>query len=180
MEESKPSVLKSTLNYGAMLGLALVMYTLLLWMLDATQNRVLGLVSIPITIVGIILATRAFRDNEQAGYISYGRALGIGTLTAMFASLITSVFTILLYTIIDPGLLDKTHAIMEEAYYQSGLGDDQIEIAMQMAKRFTIPPVMALTGFLGGTFFGFVYSLITSIFLRKEADPFDTEFVENE
>jgi hypothetical protein len=45
---------------------------------------------------GIILATRAYRDQEQGGYITYGRALAVGTLTVLFAGVITSVFTYLL------------------------------------------------------------------------------------
>jgi hypothetical protein len=41
--------------------------------------------------------------------------LGVGTLTAVFAGVIVSVFTYMLYAVIDPGLIDKTYAIMEEA-----------------------------------------------------------------
>ncbi len=180
MNENNPPVLKSTLNYGVMLGLSLVMVQLLLWMFDATTNQVLGLLSIPITVAGIALATKSFRDHEQEGFISYGRALGIGTLTVMFSSVITSVFTYLLYTVIDPGLMDKIYAATEEAYYESGLPEDQIEIAMQMAKRFSNPVIMSVMGFFGGTFFGFIFSLITSIFIRKEGDPFEQEFEETD
>ena len=175
-----PSLLKSTLNYGFMLGLALVMFQLVVWMFDATTNRYLGFLSIPITITGIVLATKSFRDHEQGGYISYGRALGVGTLTVLFSSLITSVFSYLLYTVIDPGLIDKIHAITEEAYWESGLPEDQIETAMKMAMRFTNATMISVMGFLGGTFFGFIYSLITSIFLRKEGDPFEQEYLEED
>jgi hypothetical protein len=176
MEENKqPSLIKSTISYGTMLGLVLVMYSLLLWMFDAIMNQYLGYVSFIFTIAGITLATMAFRDQEQGGFITYGRALAVGTLTAVFAGIITSVFTYLLYTVIDPGLIDKTFMMMEEKYYDAGMNDAQIEIALTMAKRFTNPVMMMVFGFFGSAFFGFIISLITSIFIKKEGDPFGTD-----
>lgn len=178
MEENKQSsLLKSTMNYGAMMGLALIIYSLLLWMFDATTNQWLGYLSLLITLAGIILATRAFRDQEQGGSITYGRALAVGTLTVVFAGVITSFFTYLLYTVIDPGLIEKTYAVMEQAYYEAGMSDDQIEMAMKMAQRFTNPVMMAVFGFMGSAFFGFLISLITSIFLKKEESPFGSDAV---
>lgn len=174
-DNSKNTLVKSTMNYGAMLGLALIIYSLLLWMFDATTNQSLGYISFVITIAGIALATRAYRDQEQSGYISYGRALGVGTLTALWAGIITSFFTYLLYTVIDPGLIDKTYAIMEQAYYDAGMSDDQIEMAMNMATRFTNPLMMSVLGLLSSVFMGFIFSLITSIFLKREGDPFENE-----
>jgi putative exporter of polyketide antibiotics len=173
---TKPSLLKSTMNYGIMLGLGLVIYTLLLWMFDATTHQSLGYVSFVITIVGIILATRTYRDQEQGGYITYGRAVSVGTLTVLFAGVITSVFTWLLYAVIDPGLIDKTHAMMEQAYYDAGMSYEQIDIAMNMAKRFANPVMMGVMGFVSSVFFGFLFSLVTSIFLKKEGDPFESEY----
>jgi hypothetical protein len=169
-ENKKPSLLRSTLNYGVMLGLALVIYSILLWMFNATFNQGLSYISYVIMIGGIVLATRAYRDQEQGGYISYGRSLGVGTLTVLFASVITSVYTYLLFSVIDPGLLDRLMIMREEAFYESGLADDQIDMALQMTERFARPGIMAISGFFGGVFVGFIISLITSIFLKKEEE----------
>ncbi len=176
-ENQQPSLLKCTMNYGAMLGLALIIYSLLLWMFDASTNQYLGYISFIITITGIVIATRTYRDQEQGGFITYGRALGVGTLTSLFAGIITSFFTYLLYTVIDPGLVAKTHAIMEQGYYDAGLTDSQIEMAMNMAKRFTNPVMMAVLGLFSSVLMGFIFSLITSIFLKNEGDPFETDAI---
>ena len=165
------------MNFGAMLGLTLIIYSLLLWMLDATTNKSLSFVNYIIMIGGIVLATKAFRDNEQGGYITYGRALAVGTLTSAFAAIITSFFTYLLYTVIDPGLIDKTYALMEEAYYEAGMSDSQIEMALNMAKRFTNPFMIMVFGFIGSVFMGFIFSLITSIFLKKESSHFESDAI---
>jgi hypothetical protein len=176
-ENKKPSLLKSTVNYGAMLGLALVIYSLLLWMFDATFNQSLGYVSFAITVGGIILATRAYRDQELGGYISYGQAIGVGTLTALFSGVITVIFTWLLYNVIDTGLAERNFIFMEEAYYAAGMSDEQIDVALMMAKRFTTPLIMAVMGIIGSVFFGFIFSLVTSAFLKKEGYPFADDYI---
>ena len=178
MEENKqPSLLKSTINYGAMLGLAMVIITLLAWMFDILLKPGFSYVNYALIIVGIVLATINFRDQEQGGSITYGRALGVGFLTTMFSGLVISLFSYLLYTVIDPTLVEKSYAVMEEGYYNAGMSDDQIETAMNMVKRFSNPPMMALIGFLGYVFMGLIFSLVTSIFLKKEGDPFTSDRV---
>lgn len=178
MEENKqPSLLKSTINYGAMLGLALVIVTLLAWMFDILLKPGFSYVGYALIIIGIVLATINFRDQEQGGSITYGRALGVGFLTTLFAGIVISLFSYLLYTLIDPTLIEKTYAMMEEGYYDAGMTDDQIETAMNMVKRFSNPPMMALIGLLTYMFMGLVFSLVTSIFLKKEGDPFTSERV---
>ena len=174
-EKQQPSLMKSTMNYGAMLGLALVIFSLLLWMFDAIDNSWLGSISYLIMIAGIVMATKTYRDQEQEGFISYGRALGVGTLTSVFAGIISAFFTYLLYTVIDPGLIEKMYATMEQAYYEAGMSDSQMEMAMNMAKKFTNPVMMAVFGLLGSAFLGFIFSLITSIFLKKEQDTFESD-----
>jgi hypothetical protein len=70
-----------------------------------------------------------------------------------------------LYTVIDPGLIDKTlHAMMEQAYYDAGMSDEQIDMAMNMAKRFTNPVMMGVMGFCQQCVFRVSFSLVTSIF----------------
>jgi putative exporter of polyketide antibiotics len=173
MEENRqPSLLKSTMNYGAMLGLVLIIYTLLTWMLDVMTHTSLRYITFLIIIAGIVLATKTFRDQEQDGSITYGRALGVGTLTVLFAGVIVSFFTYVLYAVIDPGLIEKTYLLMEEQYYDAGMSDAQIEMAMTMAKRFSNPAMISILGLIGYGLMGFIFSLVTSIFLKKEGDPF--------
>jgi hypothetical protein len=176
MEELKQSpLLKSTINYGAMLGLVLVIFTILSWMFDATTNKNIKYVEYLLVIAGIIIATRTFRDQEQGGSITYGRAFLVGMLTTIFAGVITSVFTYLLYSVIDPGLIDKTYAMMEEAYYNAGMSDAQIDQIMNVARRFANPLMLSATAFMGYSLMGVIFSLVTSIFLKKEGDPFATD-----
>ena len=63
-------------------------------------------------------------------------------------------------------LLDQA----EEKMFESNpeLTDEQIDMAMSMTKKFMNPGMMAGMSFLANTFFGLVFSLLASIFIKRE------------
>ena len=58
--------------------------------------------------------------------------------------------------------------IAREQYAQKGLSADQIEKAEAMTKWMMTPAFMSFSSILAYTFFSFVISLLTSIFIRKD------------
>ena len=167
------SFLKSTMNYGAMLGLAIVVYSLILWMLGLSLSKPLGYVSLLIMIAGIYLGLKLFRDQDSGGYLTYGRALGAGTMIVLFASIITAFYTYIMFKFLDPGLIEKMMLMAEEQMYEKGISDDQIEMAMKAQSMFVKPGVMAIGGLVYSVFLGFIFTLIIAIFVKKDPTPFD-------
>jgi F0F1-type ATP synthase membrane subunit c/vacuolar-type H+-ATPase subunit K len=173
MEQTNNSnLMKSTMTSGAILGAALLIYTLVLYMTNLTFSSVLGYVSYLIMIGGIVLGIKNFRDQEQQGFITYGRAIGIGMLTVLFASIIMAVFIYLLYTVIDPGLIEKAIEFSRNKMAAKNLTDDQIEAAINMTKKFMTPAFMVIGTIIGYGFFGLIFSLIISAFMKKEKGVF--------
>ena len=179
--EKKVSVWQATLNSGLILGLALVIYTLLLYFLDQTFNKTLGYVSILILIAGLVLGVKSFRDDARGGIMSYGQGVGAGTVIGLYAGIIGAIFTYLLYTVIDPDLLDKLLTFTEEKIVESGrVPEEMIDQTMEMQKKFMAPWIMSIIAVINYVFFGVVVSLIASIFLKKEGNPFQQEAKEPE
>ena len=56
----------------------------------------------------------------------------------------------------------------QQQMLDQGLTEDQVEQAMEMQKGFMKPWVMVLISIPALTFMGFIFSLITSIFLKRE------------
>jgi len=164
---TKAPMLKPALNYGAILGIALVIYQTILYFAHLATNNFMGMLSYLIVIAGIYLAARKFRDDFCSGSITYGRALGFSTLTIIFASFILAVFTYIQYTIIDPGLIERILEIAEENMINQGMPEEQIDIAMTWAEKFTTPGVLTFNVFFGMVLIGVLISLITSIFVKK-------------
>ena len=174
--ENKPSIFKYSLIYGVILGLALVIYSSLLYVTNLMFVQVLGYLSFVIIIVIMYLGEKAYRDKGLGGSINYGQAFLTGLLIVVFASVISSLFTYLLYTVIDLDLVEKSLKFQEDKMIASGkYTDQQIEFGMNMARKFTTPNRMLIMGILGSAFFGAIFSLLISIFIKKEPLPIEPQ-----
>ncbi len=168
MENKSPYAAAS--KYGLILGLALIIYGMLLNVLGLTGNQALGWVSFAILLGGIIWGTIDYRDKALDGFISYSGALGIGVLIIVFASIISSVYTYVYAEYIDPSLIEKMVSEAEKGMYKNGMSDEEVEQAMSMTSAFMTPAFIAGSSFLGNIFIGFLLSLVTSAILKRNPE----------
>ncbi|MCF8464132.1 MAG: DUF4199 domain-containing protein [Flavobacteriales bacterium] len=163
--------MKHLMNWGGILGLALIGISLVLYLLDMTEAKWAQWISYAVIAALIYLGTQAKRINQD-GALSYGQGLGTGTGIAFFASIMVAFYTFVFFSFIDPDTLEQLVLRAEDQMYEQGLPDDQVEIAMEMTKKFMQPGPMAAMVVLSYTFVGFLISLVTSGILRKDGDPF--------
>jgi phage shock protein PspC (stress-responsive transcriptional regulator) len=108
--------------------------------------------------------------------MTYGQALGVGLLTVVFASVLSSIYTYLLYAVIDPSLQDQLRLFTEEQIVKQGrVPEEQMDMALEMATKFQTPGMMMVMGIFGGAFAGLIISLITAIFTQKKPQDDFTE-----
>lgn len=175
MEPKQENILLNTLKPGIILGIVLVIYSITLYILDISTVKVFGYLLYLLIIGGLIFGIKQYRDKELGGYISYPKALGVGVLVLLFASIISSIYTYINLTFIDPTLIDKMLEITEKEMFNKGLSDDQIEMALKMSAKLMKPGIMAIMGFAVSMFFGFILTLIVAAFLKKEQDIFSAQ-----
>jgi hypothetical protein len=166
--EEKKSMLKPAMNSGAITGIILIIYSLVLYFAGAATSKFAGYFNILFLAVFIFIFTKIYRDKELNGIISYGQSLGYGVLLGLFASVILSFFLFIELKIIDPSLMDKMMDLAREQYTQKGLTEDQIKQVETMTKWMMTPAFMSLMSVLSYTFFSFVISLLSSLFIRKD------------
>lgn len=172
--ENKPSLFQHTMTWGAITGIILIVYSLVLYLTHQTANKALGYPSYVLLIAGIIIGSIAYRDKILGGFISYKDAFVTGLLITIFAGILSSFFTFILIRYIDPSVVDQILAQAEEKLITKGLSEDDIEMAMEKSKEFIGSPVMVLIGLLSFAFIGTIISLITAAIVKKEKSPFDT------
>jgi len=181
MENKPVSVWKGTLNSALMLGFVLVIYTLVLYFLDKTFSTGLGLLSLVIMIGGLFLGIKSFRDDSRGGILSYGQSVGAGTVISLYVGIISAVFTYILYTVIDPDLMEKGFTFAEERLIEQGrLSDAMIEQQMQLIRKISSPLISAISGVIGSVFMGVIISLIVAIFVKRDGDSFQQSMAEVE
>ncbi len=171
---------KNNMNFGAIAGFAIIIFSLLLYFLNIEQSISLSLVIYVIQIAVVVIGTKYLRDKILNGNMSYGRALGSGTAISLFASVIIAFYMYVFFKFIDTEALDKMYSMMEDKMYQQGLPEEQINMAMEMSKKFTTPFSIAISTVFSYVLWGFLFSLITSIFLKKKSNSYDAAMAEIE
>ena len=165
--ETKVNVWKANLNNGLILGIIGVVFTLLLYFLDLLLNKSLTYILLPINLIILYFMLKSYRDNFLNGYMTYGQSVGAGVIIFLYSTIISVIFSYILYKFIDPGLIGKILASTEE----KGMAQEQIDAAMTMTKKLMTPGFMTISGLIAGMFFGTIISLIMSIFTKKEGNP---------
>lgn len=173
MENQSNSITPFAMTYGLYMGLALILNSVIFYVMGSPFSPVSGYISFLILIAGIAFTMRTYRDHHPEAGVTYGRALGLGTLQTLFASFVVAFFTYVLFKLIDNTLIDKYFAVTEAAYLQSGMSENQIDTMMPMLKKFVTPLTYSFGQIFGVTLMGFLFSLILAIFFKKQpTNPF--------
>lgn len=171
--ENPRSQTKVAITYGVMYGLASAAVMLIFYFLGTdVKSKAPQYVGWVLLILFIVLGIKSHRDQDLAGQIGYGKALGTGTLISIFGGVISGIFTLLFFTVIAPEMIQKIMDMSQQQLTEQGMSEEQIAVAMDYTKRFMTPTWLFIFSVLGITFMGFVFSLLISIFLKKEENPF--------
>ena len=169
--EEKVNVWKANLTNGLILALAGVAFSLIMYFLDLTLNKTAGYINVPIQLILLYFLLKSYRDNSMHGQITYGQSVGAGVVIFVYASIIMAIYTYLLYTVIDPGLISKQMAMTEELMTKKGAPQAAIDTSMAFTAKIMKPAIIASISIISTVFFGLIYSLLVSIFIKKEGNP---------
>lgn len=169
--EQTTNVWKANLTNGLILGLIGIVYTLVIYFLDLTFNRVQGYLFLLVLIVILFFLVKSYRDSYLYGNITYGQAVGAGVVIFLYYSLIIAVFSYILYAVIDPGLIDKQLAFTEELMEKRNMPQEALDAAMNIQRKLIKPGIMVPMGIISNMITGVIMSLIVAIFVRKEGNP---------
>jgi hypothetical protein len=173
MENQNKPMTKDAMNYGLYMGLALVLNSVVFYVMGKPFSEGSAYLSYAIVIGSLCWALWSFREYSGDLGLPYGRALGFGTLLSLFASLIVAFFTFVLYKIVDPGLIDKLLIFIEESLIKAGRPENQVEMIVSMYKKVLSPLTYSIGQVITFTLLGFIFSLIIAIFFRrKPSNPF--------
>ncbi|MCB0806386.1 MAG: DUF4199 domain-containing protein [Bacteroidales bacterium] len=170
MENTTTPVWKHSLIFGLYLGIALIIFSLLIYLLDMMTVSWVGYISYLLILAGVIFSSINYRDRHLNGFISYGQSLSAGFLTGLFAGILSAIFTYIFVTIMGEQYMQELLVAAEENIINSrpDITDEELDLAMGFTKNMMRPGWMSLMGFLGTAFFSLVFALIASIFIKKE------------
>lgn len=188
--ESSAPVLKPALKYGAIVGLASIVFGLILYFLDQSFEKWAMVAGIIVSFGLIIVTLFMYRSEYASKILTYGRVVGMAVLIGLFSSILSGIYTFTIYTADEGYLQDVKYFSMEkvdermdktEAKYMDKLSDDQLDAfetrmdaardkAMAKIKKST-PFTYARQGIVGSVFMSLILGLILGIFLKKNPEP---------
>lgn len=167
-DEARGRILKPTLEYGAITGLISILFTMVMYYLGMlTQSTIQALLSLVLYTTILCWIVKNYRDSENGGFVTYGRALGIGTLSFTWAGLIGAIFSYFLYSGIGPELIDQILIQQYDQYIESGFSESMAERAVRDTAPYITPTTLAFSTFFMSAFFGFVISLIVAAIFQR-------------
>jgi len=170
MEEKSASIWKSSLLTGVYLAIVLILVSVVFYVTGNPFSKIASYLSYPIMIAGIVWGQISYKKALN-GTLTYGQAVGAGVLTLVFASVITGIYTYVLYKFIDPSLQEQLRIFTEQEIVKQGkVPEEQIEMAVNIAAKFQKPEALLAMAVVGGAFIGLVISLISAIFIKKNPE----------
>lgn len=152
----KSTVLKFG-SYGLLTGFIIFSLHLILGIdnLSSSINELLGYVSIFLSLSFIYFGIKHFRDKENDGLISLGKAVKIGILIAVLVAIGISIADFVYTKFIDPSFF----ANYEQKLIDQGKENEIVKMTSSTAALFMFALV---------TVIGFIISLISGIILHRK------------
>jgi hypothetical protein len=177
MENTKNSVLNTSLLYGLLLAVSSMIVSIVYYILGMQLSESQQYIGWVLAVVFLVLGILHQRNKKQGGYISYGRALGTGVLISLFAGILIALYFYLYTEYIDTEFLSRSLEKSKEAMAEKGMSDEEIEKMLQSQQQMMGSPlIMFFSMIVINTIFGFLLSLVLSIFLRKEDPSFENKY----
>jgi hypothetical protein len=179
--ETKPRTLfNNSLIYGLLTAVVSIVFSILTYILDVPFKSPVMYFSLVILLAGIFYGTFQYRNVYLGGYISFGKAFLSGFIIVLTAAILSSLYSYIFLTFIDPSYLEKiiqqTLEQTEAKMAEKGVTADQMEPALAMTRKFMSPVMMLVMGILSSAFFGAILSLISAAIIKKEDKSFDGQF----
>lgn len=168
----KPSTAKLALKWGAIVGVASILLSTILFVTDQTGNQGFSSLIYLLIIAGLVMAMREYKGLNE-NYMSYGEGVSLGALLSAVAGLISSTYSVIYMTFIDATVMQRTMDKVREKYEEQGMDDAQIDKVMEMSQQFQSPGILFIFGVLGTIFLGTIFSLVIAAILRRNKPVFE-------
>lgn len=172
MENQTASPKQIILNYGVILATISILLNVIMYALGKhyEQDWKMGVIGFVIMAAVIFMGIKKFKEFN-GNILSLGQALKTGMGIALIAGLIGVVYTLIFMNIIEPDFMDKMMEIQRQNMIENypNLTDEQIDMQMEMGKKFANPWVSSAFQLIGSLFFGFIIALVSGLILKKEA-----------
>jgi len=170
MENQHYPVAKHSFMYGIYTSIVLIILTLVFYVLDLYAETWPAFLSYAALLAGVVMASISYRDKRMNGFVTYGQSFSAGFMAGLIASVVAGIFSFIFISVLGDDytqmLLQKAEERMLEQ--RPDMSDEEFDMAMKFTENMMKPWWMAFMGLLNFVFFSLVFSLIASIFIKRQ------------
>lgn len=169
-EKVKAPFWKPALIYGAILGFVSVFLSLVFYFIGLSTVNWVNWINMLVGIVLLVYLMLQYRKEYLGGFASFGQIFLMVLISAgIISTIIGAVYGYLLYTVIDPGLLDQVKIVAEEKIMSNSRIPESMydDIFERMEKRTTAVYITKMA-LIAGPVINAIIGLIVAAFLKKE------------
>lgn len=122
---------------------------------------------LPVSIAILWFGIKAVREERPHGAISYGQAVGAGTLISLISSVVSAIYTFIHLKFINPSFVDYQMEVIRGKWAEAGMPDAQMEQMEAMTRSMMSPGISSFMAVIFGVIFGVIISLVVAAFLKK-------------
>ena len=169
-EQAKISFWKPALIYGAIIGFIGILVSVIFYIADLYTTRWTSWVQLLITLIVLIYCLIAYRREYLGGYASYGQIFLMVLVIGVISTILSVIYSYLLFTVIDPELIDKMKIVAEERMMSNPrIPESAYDIGMERIEKLTVGRTMMMSA-IGGPVLYAIIGLIVAAFLKKEEE----------
>lgn len=174
-EKAKVPFLKPALIYGLILGFVSVFLSLVFYFIGMATASWTNWVNWGVSIALLVYLMIHYRNNYLGGYASFGQIFLMVLVSAgIVSTIIGIIYQYLLFTHIDPGLLDQVRIVAEEKIMSnSRIPESMYDDLLERIDKTTTVAYMTKMGLIFGPVVNAFIGLIVAAFIKKEKDVVD-------
>lgn len=171
MENQQTSVKSIILNYGLILGIITILFSVIIYAMQGVNLQP------PLwqTIIGYLFSIGAIymgikKFKEINNNLSLGQAIKTGIGIALIGGILIAVFTFIFTKFIEPGFQGMLLEHAQEQMLESNpdVSDEQMEASLKITKMFTSPTLLLPIIVIGKLITGLIVSLIVGLIMKKD------------
>lgn len=171
-EQTKAPFWKPALIYGLILGLVSVFISLVFYFIGMATVNWTNWVNMIVGLVLLVYLMIQYRNVHLGGYASFGQIFLMVLVSAgIISTIIGALYQYLLFTVIDPGLIEQVRIVAEEKIMSNSRIPESMydDILDRMEKKMNVG-YMVRMALIMGPIVNAIIGLIVAAFIKKEED----------
>jgi hypothetical protein len=164
----KKTVLTFGLIAGGILSAMMLLTMPFIDEIGFDRGMIIGYTTMVLSFLLVFFGVRSYRDNVAGGTVGFGRALAVGLLIVLIASVCYVITWELLYFKLAPEFAERFHAMMVEQARTSGGTPAEVQQKLADIERYQNPAVNAAFTFIEPLPVGLVMALVSAGILSRK------------